>query len=97
MVGPRTELIDASGCTLVPGYIEPHAHPWNLDTPAALARHVLPLGTTTLFGDNLTAYELGGLRGFETAADFRPAVRLTSVGVWDVRRRRVVWPSRPRR
>jgi len=68
MVGPHTDVIDASGRTLVPGYIEPHAHPWNLATPAALARHVLPLGTTTLFGDNLTAYELGGLRGFETAA-----------------------------
>jgi adenine deaminase len=68
MVGPRTHLIDATGRTLVPGYIEPHAHPWNLATPATLARHVLPLGTTTLFGDNLTVYELGGLRGFETAA-----------------------------
>jgi len=68
MVGPRTEIIDAAGRTLVPGYIEPHAHPWNLATPAALARHVLPLGTTTIFGDTLTVYELGGLRGFETAA-----------------------------
>ncbi|HYB42814.1 MAG TPA: adenine deaminase C-terminal domain-containing protein [Candidatus Methylomirabilis sp.] len=68
MVGPRTEIIDAGGRTLVPGYIEPHAHPWNLATPAALARHVLPLGTTAIFGDNLTAYELGGLRGFESAA-----------------------------
>ncbi|HET7875428.1 MAG TPA: adenine deaminase C-terminal domain-containing protein [Methylomirabilota bacterium] len=67
MVGPRTELIDASGKTVVPGYVEPHAHPWNLATPAALARHVLPLGTTTIFGDNLTVYMLGGLRGFETA------------------------------
>src|SRR6266545_3941704 len=68
MVGARTEIIDAAGRTLVPGYIEPHAHPWNLATPAALARHVLPLGTTTIFGDTLTVYELGGLRGFETAA-----------------------------
>ena len=61
MVGPRTEVIDASGRTLVPGYIEPHAHPWNLATPAALARHVLPLGTTTLFGDNLTVYSYDDL------------------------------------
>jgi len=68
MVGPRTEIIDAAGRTLVPGYIEPHAHPWNLASPAALARHVLPLGTTTIFGDTLTVYELGGLGGFETAA-----------------------------
>src|SRR6266536_2091235 len=67
MVGPRTEIVDAAGRTLVPGYIEPHAHPWNLASPAALARHVLPLGTTSIFGDTLTVYELGGLRGFETA------------------------------
>jgi adenine deaminase len=67
MVGRRTEIIDAAGRTLVPGYIEPHAHPWNLATPAALTRHVLPLGTTALFGDNLTVYELGGVVGFERA------------------------------
>ena len=67
MVGPRTELINASGRTLVPGYLEPHAHPWNLVTPAALARHVLPLGTTTIVGDNLSCYQLCGPRGFERA------------------------------
>ncbi len=67
MVGPRTELIDARGHTLVPGYIEPHTHPWSLVTPAGLARHVVPLGTTSIFGDSLTAYELGGLAGFERA------------------------------
>ena len=65
MVGPRTEVIDATGRTLVPGYIEPHAHPWNLGTPAVLARHVLPLGTTTIFADNLLIYWLAGVTGFE--------------------------------
>lgn len=69
MVGPRTELIDGAGRTLVPGYIEPHAHPWNLGTPAVLARHVLPLGTTTIFADNLSVYILGGARGFERAVE----------------------------
>ena len=68
LVGPRTDIIDARGRTLVPGYIEPHAHPWNLTTPAALARHVLPLGTTAIVGDNLVPYELAGRRGFEAAA-----------------------------
>ena len=65
MVGRRTDVIDAAGTTLVPGYIEPHAHPWNLGTPAVLARHVLPLGTTAIFGDNLVPYWNAGLRGFE--------------------------------
>lgn len=67
MVGPRTDVIEAAGRTLVPGYIEPHTHPWNLCTPAALARHILPLGTTTLFADNLLLHWLAGLRGFERA------------------------------
>ena len=68
MVGARTDVVDASGHTLVPGYIEPHAHPWVFTTPTALARHVLPLGTTTIVGDNLVAYLLGGVAGFERAA-----------------------------
>jgi adenine deaminase len=68
MVGAETDVIDARGYTLVPGYIEPHAHPWNLATPSSLARHVLPLGTTSIFGDSLAVYELGGLPGFERAA-----------------------------
>ena len=67
MVGPRTEVISARGRILCPGYIEPHSHPWNLVTPAVLARHVLPLGTTTIFADNLPVYELAGPRGFEAA------------------------------
>lgn len=65
MVGRRTDIIDAAGATLVPGYIEPHAHPWNLGTPSVLARHVLPLGTTSIFADNLPVYWNAGLRGFE--------------------------------
>src|SRR3990172_5787690 len=67
MVGPRTEVISARGRILCPGYVEPHSHPWNLVTPAVLARHVLPLGTTTIFADNLPVYELAGARGFEAA------------------------------
>jgi adenine deaminase len=67
MVGPRTGVIDARGRTLVPGYIEPHAHPWNLVTPAALARHVLPLGTTAVVGDNLSCYQLCRAPGFARA------------------------------
>ncbi|MBI4562876.1 MAG: adenine deaminase, partial [Candidatus Rokubacteria bacterium] len=65
MIGPRTEVISAGGRILCPGYVEPHAHPWNLVTPAGLARAVLPLGTTTIVADNLPVYELAGPRGFE--------------------------------
>jgi len=69
MVRPRTRVLDVTGRVLVPGYIEPHAHPANLVTPAALARHILPLGTTALVGDTLQFWELGGFRAFRAAAD----------------------------
>jgi adenine deaminase len=69
MVGSGTDVIDVTGRMLVPGYIEPHAHPTHLVSPAALARHVLPLGTTTMFADTLHFLELGGVRAFLAAAD----------------------------
>ncbi len=69
MVGPRTRTLDASGKTLVPGYIDPHVHPANMTTPSALARFVLPLGTTSVVADTLQFWELGGLRAFRAVAD----------------------------
>jgi adenine deaminase len=68
-VGPRTRVVSAHGRILCPGYVEPHAHPWNLVTPVGLARHVLPLGTTTLFAENLPAHELAGPGGFLRVVD----------------------------
>jgi len=59
MVGPRTRVLDLNGRVLVPGYIDPHAHPGHLVTPSALARHVLTLGTTALVGDTLQLIEIG--------------------------------------
>lgn len=68
MVGPRTRVVDARGRVLVPGYIEPHAHPAHLVTPGALARHLLTLGTTSVMADTLQFWELGGLAGFREVA-----------------------------
>ena len=69
MVGPRTRVLDATGHVLVPGYIDPHVHPATLTTPSALARFVLPLGTTTVVADTLQFWELGGLGAFQVVAD----------------------------
>ena len=69
MVGPRTHVVDAMGQVLVPGYIDPHVHPATLTTPAALARFILPLGTTTVVADTLQFWELGGFATFQAAAD----------------------------
>ena len=69
MVGPRTRVLEVPGRVLVPGYIDPHVHPAHLLTPSAFARHILPLGTTTVFADTLQIWELGGLKAFRVVAD----------------------------
>lgn len=48
------EVVDCTGKYLVPGYIEPHAHPFQLANPEALAFHAATFGTTTLVNDSLT-------------------------------------------
>lgn len=47
------EVIDCEGQFLVPGYIEPHAHPTQLYNPLTFAKHAGHYGTTTLMNDNL--------------------------------------------
>nr|WP_289039339.1 adenine deaminase C-terminal domain-containing protein [uncultured Allobacillus sp.] len=49
----NTEVIDCSGEYLVPGYVEPHSHPFQLYNPHSLAEYALKKGTTTLVNDNL--------------------------------------------
>ncbi|WP_330949468.1 adenine deaminase C-terminal domain-containing protein [Virgibacillus sp. MG-45] len=48
-----TEIVDCTGKYLVPGYIEPHAHPFQLYNPEELAYHAAKFGTTTLVSDSL--------------------------------------------
>ncbi|MFC4767731.1 adenine deaminase C-terminal domain-containing protein [Effusibacillus consociatus] len=48
-----TQILDARGFTLVPGYIEPHAHSFQIYNPQTLGEFALPHGTTTLLHDNL--------------------------------------------
>lgn len=47
------EIVDCKGRYLVPGYIEPHAHPFQLYNPLSLAKYASQFGTTTLINDNL--------------------------------------------
>lgn len=51
--GERTEVIEAEGRYVLPGYIEPHCHPWALYNPDTLARAALPLGNTAMVGELL--------------------------------------------
>jgi adenine deaminase len=52
---PRSadEIYDCTGKTVVPGYIEPHVHPFMLYNPKTFAEYAAKRGTTTLVNDNL--------------------------------------------
>lgn len=56
----ETEIVDCTGKYLVPGYMEPHAHPFQMYNPEALAYHVAKTGTTTLINDSLMWHFLLG-------------------------------------
>lgn len=47
------EIIDCEGQFLVPGYIEPHAHPFQLYNPHSFSSYASQFGTTTFINDNL--------------------------------------------
>lgn len=65
VVGEDTTVLDVSGKILVPGYIEPHSHPWALYNPLSFGQEAIISGTTTCFCDNLHFYLLMGLEKFE--------------------------------
>lgn len=52
-ISDTTQVKDCNGQWLVPGYIEPHAHPFQLYNPHRLAQYASKTGTTTLINDNL--------------------------------------------
>lgn len=50
------EIFDANGQVIVPGYIEPHVHPFQLYHPQSFADYAAQLGTTTFISDNLVLF-----------------------------------------
>jgi adenine deaminase len=61
-VGPETEVLDAAGSYLLPGFIEPHFHAGEPSlSPRDLARALLERGTTTLATDLVEFYAVGGV------------------------------------
>lgn len=67
--GGQTRIVDVTGRVLVPGYIEPHAHPFQLYHPVTLTEKVLPLGTTALVCDNLFMFSRMETKDFLSLAD----------------------------
>ena len=64
--GEDTTVLDVSGRFLVPGYIEPHCHPWLLYNPLSFGQEAVRFGTTTFICDSLIFYLLMGLKKFES-------------------------------
>jgi len=64
-IGKHTNIIDAEGKYISPGFIETHAHPWVFYNPVSMTEKVLPLGTTTSVNDNLFFYLDMGAKGFK--------------------------------
>ncbi|MBD1373363.1 adenine deaminase [Hazenella sp. IB182357] len=58
VIDDEVHIYDVKGKVVVPGYIEPHAHPFQLYQPISLAEKVLKTGTTTLINDNLFFFGL---------------------------------------
>jgi adenine deaminase len=66
-----TEIIDCTGKYIVPGYMEPHAHPFQLYNPEILATHAAKFGTTTLVNDNLSwLFLLDKKKAFSIISEF---------------------------
>ena len=64
-------VIDCSGQYVVPGYIEPHVHPYQIYNPLTFAKYAGQFGTTTCISDNLTFFlELPTSTAFELLNDF---------------------------
>ena len=63
-VGPDTEIVDAKGKCVVPGFIDGHVHIESaMVTATEFARAVLPHGTTTVFIDPHEVANVLGLEG----------------------------------
>ena len=53
-----TDRMDATGKKIVPGYIEPHVHPFQLYNPETFADYASRRGTTTFISDNLILFSM---------------------------------------
>jgi adenine deaminase len=47
------EIVDCTNEIIVPGYIEPHSHPFQLYNPHSIAEYAAKTGTTALINDNM--------------------------------------------
>ncbi len=69
-IGAQTEVIDAGGRPIVPGFLEGHIHPESSNlSPRRFAQAVLPHGTTSTFSDFHEVAIVRGIEGVNAALD----------------------------
>lgn len=68
----ETEVVNCEDYFLVPGYMEPHVHPFQLYNPHSFAKYAGERGTTTLVNDNmLLALQLDKKKAFSLLREMR--------------------------
>lgn len=68
-IGHSTTVLNSKNKIVVPGYVEPHFHPWDIYNPVSAGEAACRRGTTTFVSDNLIFYLLMGLPLFEEFID----------------------------
>jgi len=71
-IGPKTEVIDAKGKTVIPGLIDGHTHLTWLSTASEFLKYAMKGGTTTIVTETL---ELFPVAGYEGLIDFLESLR----------------------
>lgn len=80
-IGPETEIIDASGKVLTPGFIDGHTHMIWYCTPYEFLRYAVKGGTTTFVTEIMELIHFGyqGLLEYLQAVEHQPAKILATV------------------
>ncbi len=69
-IGPETEIVDAGGQYIVPGFVEGHIHPESSNlSPVRFAEIVLAHGTTSVFTDLHEVGIVGGMPAIDAALE----------------------------
>lgn len=63
-IGPRTEIVEASGRYLTPGLIDGHTHLDNVQSLHEFLHEAIPRGLTTVITELVHATNVGGAAGF---------------------------------